>query len=371
MVKLILTMIVLNEENIIKRCILSTAAIIDAICITETGATDRTKEIILLVGKELNLPTVVISDPFKGFGKSRTISRENSIRFCRHLGWETANTYTLHLDADMILQVDPNFKKESLFLPGYDLLQTNCVMSYTNHRLDRCDTIWECLGRTHEFWSSGQVFNGESTLTTLRINDMSDGQSKGNKFERDLKLLLQDEKEGVLLDRTYFYKGQTLRDLNRYEESIIAYTSHIKIHRNPEEAYYAMYQIGYCYQQMMDKDNKFMPEAILAYLKAWHMRPTRGESLYALVKMYRETNQLNLCWLFASVGSQIPFPSKDIIFVHNNVYQYKFLMEMTIIGPYMDKVKKEQARDLCQILLKEDRVPVYVKNGIRDNLRTY
>ena len=65
-----LCMIVKNEEHIIKECLESIYKHIDRYDISDTGSTDKTKEIIKEFFDEKGVHGEVYDIPWKGFGKS-------------------------------------------------------------------------------------------------------------------------------------------------------------------------------------------------------------------------------------------------------------------------------------------------------------
>ena len=88
--------------------------------------------------------------------------------------------FLLLLDADMVLNIEPNFKKEDLQLDSYSIRQKNPEISYDNIRLIRASLPWESIGLTHEHWSC-MVENSTDQLHTLTIDDRQDGGCKENK----------------------------------------------------------------------------------------------------------------------------------------------------------------------------------------------
>ena len=67
-----LCMIVKDEEHIITTCLESIYKHIDRYDITDTGSTDKTKEIIKTFFEEKGIPGEVHEMEWLGFGKSRT-----------------------------------------------------------------------------------------------------------------------------------------------------------------------------------------------------------------------------------------------------------------------------------------------------------
>jgi hypothetical protein len=71
--KVIATIMIKNEERIIKRCIERALSIADAICISDTGSTDKTLEILAEYLPTLTIPAKVANHTWKNFGHNRTL----------------------------------------------------------------------------------------------------------------------------------------------------------------------------------------------------------------------------------------------------------------------------------------------------------
>ena len=239
-------MIVKNESKIMTRCLDSASRVIDYISICDTGSTDSTREIIEKWGAEHKIPTTVHEEPFKNFGYNRTLS----VTLAKKTYPEA--TFLLLLDADMILQVDPNFVKSSLTKDKYSFQQFDAYIKYWNVRLIRSSLDWSCIGVTHEYWDCPTPHVSDS-CPTLTIDDREDGGCKTDKFERDKRLLteaLQDKTIAVgLRSRYMFYLAQTYKDLGEYEDAIRWYGKRIRSKDTfPEETFYAQYRTGTCYE---------------------------------------------------------------------------------------------------------------------------
>uniref|UniRef100_A0A6C0BJX4 Glycosyltransferase 2-like domain-containing protein n=1 Tax=viral metagenome TaxID=1070528 RepID=A0A6C0BJX4_9ZZZZ len=331
---LCLNMIVKNESRIIKRLIDTALPIIDSYCICDTGSTDNTIEMIRNYMTEKKIPGEVFELPFRDFGYNRTESLKRAEKWGR---------YALLLDADMKLEILPDFKKSDIILDMYQIKQKNAALDYYNTRIVRTDKGITCVGVTHEYYnappgtSSGQ-------LNTLEIDDVGDGGAKSDKFERDVRLL----RKGLLEDpknvRYRFYLANSYRDLatmiegrdrelaRKYlKRAIKWYHRRIEMGGWDEELFHSCYEIGNIYRKMEKYDR-----AVYWWSEAYLHRKTRAESLYEIIKYYREKDAVHaeLAAHYYDIAKKIPYPKNDVLFVRKAVYDYLLDYECSILAYY-------------------------------------
>lgn len=401
-------MIVKNESSIIERCLNASKSIIDFISICDTGSTDNTPEIIKNWCKENNIPGTVHHEPFKNFGYNRTLAAS--------LAQETypEADYLLLLDADMVLEVQPNFDKCSLENDLYLTMQYDNQIKYWLIRLLKTSLPWKSVGVTHEYWDIDHSRLGADQLNylgtqgridSLIIYDQTDGGSRSDKFERDKQLLLEGIKdETTPLDlkvRYMFYLAQTFSCLNELEEAIKWYKKRVEAGGWVEEVYYSLLQTGSCYERLANissfnrqqlikeseenksivnqfavdnlirQEEQFFALAITYFQNAWEYRPTRAESLYHLAKMHRIKSKNNIALMYALRGKEIPFPQEDILFVDYHVYDYLFDYEISICAYYTEN-KQDLGRDAIKRLQsKIKELPLHIAETVENNLKFY
>jgi tetratricopeptide (TPR) repeat protein len=320
--KLCLNMIVKNESRIIERLLSSVLSIIDTYCITDTGSNDDTPNIIREFMKKHNKPGEVIIEPFKNFGYNRTFALQKA---------EPWGEYALLLDADMKLVISPDFNPKDLTADGYLLLQGNPSMKYYNTRIVKTNIGVKCVSPTHEYYDFPKD-SVQVKLHTLYIDDIGDGGCKADKFERDIRLLKEGLEEEPNNGRYHFYIGNSYKNIGKYEEAIDWYKKRVKIGGWHEEVFYSLYEIGNAYS-----DLKRMESAIYYWMEAWNHHPKRSESLYEIVKHYREISKHTLAQYFCDLGKSIPFPKDDVLFIKTPVYEYLFDYEQSILAYYTKK----------------------------------
>lgn len=327
--KVILNSMIKNEEKIIRRCIDSVKSLCDAFCISDTMSTDNTVNIVKeYINEHDNIPGKIYQNPWSDFGANRTISYNNSVAFCKELGWDPENTWGLLLDADMKLIVLPQFNKQDLYHDGYTIIQSNNMIDYHNTRFIKLNGMWKCVGYTHEYWTGGNDTQ-PIVKSSIYIDDIGDGGCKDDKFERDIRLLTKGIKAEPTNARYHFYLAQTLHDTQKYKESIDMYKRRIKLGGWIEETWYSYYRIAQCWLELKD-----IHKTELWANKAYDLRPSRVEPIYLLVKLFREKGQHFKAYHYYMIGKQIP-PSTDSLFVEKNISNFLLDYEYTIIQYYI------------------------------------
>ena len=349
-----------NESKIIERCIGRALKYVDAICILDTGSTDNTVDICNTFLSTCGKPFKVFVEPFKNFGYNRTVSFEVSQKLCNELEWDPNTTYAMLVDADMIIKPSDEFENFKLTLPGYTVIQQNGSIKYYNSRFLRCSYNWKCIGATHEYWSGDPV--DKIPYELFYIEDVNDGGCKSDKFERDVRLLLEDLKKDPNNGRTHFYLAQSYKDSGKFKDAIKHYKTRIKIGGWYEEVWYSYYQIGRCYEflEMFEKYECWMN-------KAFRFHPLRSEPLYHLCVFFKNKMEHHKSYHYYLKGRNIPFPKDDVLFIEHNIYNGLFDYENTIISCYICKSKQNGLSDLVHYINSKS----YFLDNVWDNLYYY
>jgi tetratricopeptide (TPR) repeat protein len=318
-VSLCLNMIVRNESKIIKRLLISVLPIIDTYVICDTGSTDDTVSIIKDFFNSRGISGEVIYEPFKNFGYNRTFALKAA---------RGKATYALLLDADMIFKIEPSFNKEVLTADSYLIIQKGSGLSYHNTRLIKLNIDAKCVGPTHEYYDLPSGSQSDK-LDSIWIDDIGDGGSKADKFERDIRLLKQGIEEEPNNGRYYFYLANSYFNTGRHEESIQYYKKRIEIGGWVEEVFYSHLNLGHAY--MTTKQDEI---AIFTWMNAYNNHSVRSETIYEICKYYRLKGMNKIAMAFCMLGKSIPYPKNDTLFIHNDVYETGFDYELSVIGYY-------------------------------------
>lgn len=323
---LCLNMIVKNESKIITRLFDSVLPIIDSYCICDTGSTDNTIQLIMDYFNSKGIKGIIVTEPFKNFCHNRNFALQSCIGM---------SDYVLLMDADMALEINQFDKYILNSSDSFYILQGNNDFYYKNMRIVKNNGLYKYVGVTHEYIDvspNNKLSNVDKK--TLFIKDFGDGGSKHDKFERDIRLLLdgiKDEPQNAV--RYYFYLANSYHDIGQFEKAISAYKKRIELGGWREEVWYSYYRIGLCYKNI-DK----MADAINMWLEGYEFYPDRLEGLYEIIKYYRINSKQklgNMIYQLAKLHLDKNSSRENYLFLHNDIYTYKLYYEYTIIAAYV------------------------------------
>ena len=347
-----LGMIVKNEVHIIKETLDSVLPYISYWVICDTGSTDGTQDLIRNYFKEKQIPGELIERPWVNFGHNRTEVFNYAVGKA---------DYVWVIDADDLLV--GKFPNTKLTDDAYDLQYKSTSIVYTRRQLFKNNLQWKYVGVLHEYADSPLINTQSELLGDYYIDSRRLGSRSldPNKYLNDAHLLEQGLVQEPNNTRYMFYLGQSYFDARQYEPALAAYTRRVAAGGWSEEVFYALYRGGQCLiylNQTTDKITEML-------LKAYHVRPTRSESLYLLLRHCRETSNFYLGYMIGKFAQMIPFPAQDKLFVEPDVYTYKILDEFSICaywcGKYQDSYKAS-----CR-LLSENLFPESSRTRILQN----
>lgn len=261
--KIVLTMIVKDEEHVIERALNSCYKMIDSYCIVDTGSTDKTKEIIKTFFDSKGIDGKIIDFEFTNFEECRN----QSIEHAKDLG-----QYGFWMDADEQLVLDKTFNKTTLNqfigINKPDQMLIPCKyggMRYSRAQFYRFDNDYYWYGPVHEVLQSKnhsknvKIDFGHMLITPDGNSWQMDDVSK--KYEGHAEILLKYQDDNDWKDpRWTFYLAQSYRDaanillqkdekdehgLKLCRKSIQYYTERTKVKTHfIEEIYYSQLMIA-------------------------------------------------------------------------------------------------------------------------------
>lgn len=353
-----LNMIVKNEEDRILRCLTSLRPYIENYVIGDTGSIDRTKDLIY---STLALPHIIYGTITDILFDDFSSARNQALTLARQ--WSDCD-YILLVDADMELMVEGDHNPfEGLTADAYEIEQRYAGISYQNVRLIRRDLLVPPMyhGVTHEYLDTSQC--RLERLFRVWFNDHADGSNRPGKFQRDIELLTGDLEKNPGNPRSVFYLAQSYRDNGQYDIAAAAYARRALMGGWDEEAWYARLQAARCLRAA-GKPMNFVGAALSAY----EHRVWRAEPLYDLAQHYRSLGQNETALLFAERGANLPYPSKDRLFVEPPVYQYGLRREISICGFYSQMPgRKKWGAEINDELTLDPTLPAEVRREAHDN----
>ncbi len=342
-----------DEERIIKRCLASCIECqdISAYCIIDTGSSDQSISIVKEFLDEHHKLYKILSKDWVNFGHNRTELYTECIKFSEQLSEK--NAYVLLLDADMLLTTYPRLN--NLIHGAYMVDHYIGDIIYKKPTLLSVKYEWVSVGEIHEYWKPKDVLK-IAYLPYARIDEMTDGYNRKDKFDRDLTILLSNDTDAN--PRTKFYIAQTLKDMGRYDEAISYYKQHLKLNSWEEERWYSMYMLAVCETKL--SDIRDIDNITRKFLDAYALRPQRAEPLYRLA-MYLISESLDdIAFIYINHAKDIELPRNDILFVERKIYSVGIpMLYVALCNTYVTKLLK--ARKFA-ITKKSDKLHVHTNN---------
>jgi tetratricopeptide (TPR) repeat protein len=362
--KVCLNMIVKNESGRILRALKSAAPYISSFVIVDTGSTDDTISMINEFFAQEKIPGRIYTAPFENWSQARNAALARARMQLGAFDWD----WLLLMDADMELVVDNRIAWEMLLdnaakAKSLDMEQRTGSLHYLNRRLMHKDAPGFYIGVTHEYLdvpAGGQVPNA-----VAHFKDHADGANRPDKYQRDVRLLLEGLKEEPKNGRYYYYLAQSYRDGNDLDNAIKWYKKRVEFGGWIEEQWSAQVNLAHCLKAKGDEAG-----FVMEMLKAYAMRPSRAESLYDLAQHFRhQDGKQNVASLFAEVGLDIP-RSNDALFVNDYAYDTGLKEEFAITGFYNEGKRKKAAKVCDWLSLNTGPYPQGRATG-RQNLYWY
>ena len=292
--------------------------------IFDTGSTDGTQQIAKDFFKKYDLiHTDIVEEPFIDFATSRNHALEAAQSLFPQA------TFMLMPDAEWYMHNTEGllgFCDEHVddCQDSYLLSIRSTTLAFFVSRLIRAHKDIHFVGAVHECLNKTTAI----TLPTdiyFEWRPSKTGQDKSaQRWKRDLDLLLKSYEKDPADPRTLFYLAQTYECLGELENAYTFYSKRSQINGWDEENFMTYMRLGGLAERIAQRDNdqNLFPLSIKQYLKAFSMRPQRAEPLIKIAQYYVDKNQMNLAFLFARRASEIPYPSHDVLFVEQSMYDF-------------------------------------------------
>ena len=259
--------------------------------------------------------------------------------------------YLLLVDADQTLERPGPLRP--LTSDAY-LLRHAGALSYAVPRLVRGDRRWWYEGSTHEYLATEGEFSQEE-MGELIVHHHGDSGTRGEKLERDIRLLERDLELRPDDDRATFYLAQTYRDAGRDGARRSSSTAAAwSLGGGTRRSSTRPIRRGCC-------TGHGDPEAAVPLLTdAYERRPTRAEPLQELARLSRLEGDYEAAYEFAERGAALEIP-EDILFVHRDAYEWGLDFELAVAAYWTGR--HAEALDLFDRLIDGGRLPGAVERG--------
>lgn len=289
-----LCMIVKNEEHVVLESLQSVLKYIDYYVISDTGSTDRTKEVIKNFFDKHNVRGEIYDTPWKNFGYNRS----EALALARGKA-----DYIWMFDADDIIEGEITFP-EKMELDGY-LLNFDRVMTYQRIQIFKGDVPWIYEGVLHEhpkcLLESAliSVIPGDYYVISRRLGARNKDPLK---YQKDAHLLEEELKNDPKNTRYMFYCAQSHLDYQNFERAEYWYVKRVEASGWDEEVYVSLLRIAYCKQKL----RKPVPEILDTLFKATLIMPKRVEGYFELARIFRLAGLYREAYEYAKIGSIMP-----------------------------------------------------------------
>jgi glycosyltransferase involved in cell wall biosynthesis/GT2 family glycosyltransferase len=351
----ILNMIVRNEEKLLPRCLESVRPFIDRWVILDTGSTDGTMKLLE------EFKQVVPGDVQQAVWKNYGANRQEALKAARK-GAQPGD-YILFIDADETLQAEPGFQWPELTADCYNIALHYGSLVYWRPGLVKAALPWEWIGVVHEYVHCGlckSILPMSGVFKQVYPEQMSAQFTQ--KYQSHVRLLLGELEKNPKDARSWFYLGQSFRELKQYDQAIKAYDRGIPYWgpNYPEEIYWSLLQIA----RMLDWRGADRLVVLEGYLRAHNNRPQRPEAAGELAKCARLLEFYDLATKIADQGRSRP-RTQDTQFVEMDWYDWKLQDEFSISAFYVGRYA--EALKSCEELLANPAVPAWEKPRIVQN----
>lgn len=312
-------LMVKNEAPIIERCLISILPIHpDLVVILDTGSSDDT---IIKAGLFLQKHKINYKIYFTQFVDFST-TRNELLNYIRQ---ESSIDYILMIDADDILDFEVGFNaqkfKEGLNKNYYQIEFKMGTVVYHLPKLISNKKNYNYVGVTHEFLTGDNFttnYNICKYFKMIQIND-SARRISGAKTNHDIELLKKgiiETTDEYLKTRYTFYLAQGYYDRRDYINATQYYLERTKMEGWNEEIFYSYYKLGLISAQIDVPD---VAKIIFYHLFAYHILPTRIESLVALKTILNKCGYTSLNDILQPIINKTPKPEFGL-FIEENKY---------------------------------------------------
>ena len=333
-----LNMIVKNESAVIERLLCSVFPFLDSYLIVDTGSADGTPEIIHQFMKGKGISGQVHFRAWINFGVNRQQALDLAVA-------NLTPNWLLFIDADEELKwTNDRWHTQMKEGMSYRIEKEHGPLRYELSNIIWAKGVrWSWHGAVHEYLDATPSLPPFDSIRGVWIHShigegaRSLGVTESQKFLKDAELLEESLRDDPSNARDRFYLAQSYRDAGDLRRAYENYGIRFGMGGWDEEVYVAQCERANLSIRLgMDHS-----QITMEHLQAYAVRPTRAEALWQLSAYCRENGKYAEGYLYSKVGKDITRPD-DILFVRNDVYEWRLLDEFSIcaywIGQYQESL---------------------------------
>ncbi len=352
-----LNMIVRNEAHVVADLLDSVAPYISSWVIVDTGSDDGTQDVIRNHMARLGIPGVLHERPWRNFGHNRT----EALGLAQGHG-----DYIWIMDADDTIEGSPDFTDLTADIYSLRFSATNEVGSRIvvwRPLIVRDGLRTRYVGVVHEnlVCDDPHVTARLEGDYSIKYRQLGARSRDPQTYMRDRDLLLAELERNPNDERAVIHLAQTYSSLGDVANALKWFARRVEMGGPPEFVFYAMYQVA----ESMTKLDASWPEVQDVLLRAWELRPSRAEPLYAIAMRYRAEQRYQLGYQFAKLAAEIPFPENETLFVNPEIYAWRATEEQAICAGFIGR--HAEAFTLFRQLLARPGVPDDARQRIAGN----
>jgi tetratricopeptide (TPR) repeat protein len=326
---LVVALMIKNEAPVIVDTLMPMVnAGIDSFLIFDTGSTDDTVAKVRQFFSDTNIDNyAIIQESFIDFAASRNRALDLVDEYFPQA------IFVLMPDAEWLLCNGKQLvdfcatHKDDVYASYLVRMVRNGNLEYYVDRLMHRASHCRFRSPVHEYLVSPSVNTIPSNIH-FEWNSTQYGDDKSrNRWKRDVGYLLKAYAQDPTDARTAFYLGQTYACLGDKDNAFRFYQLRSQLPSWAEEDYETLYRLGETVEDLSSKDTNRTtiydwPLALWYYLQAYSMRPCRIEPLIRIAQHYMRQEDYATALLFAWRAYETPYPSREILFVSKDMYNY-------------------------------------------------
>ena len=353
----------LTYDNLIHLCIMvkdagpqfesmlqENMSLIDRWTILDTGSTDGTLDVIqrLLVGKKKGH---LYQEPFLNFRDSRNRCLDLAGKTCK-FNLMLDDTYVVRGNLRKFL----NTVRGDQFADSYSLFIKSSDSQYASNRVTKSQSDLRYIFRIHEVITDKGNINvivpeSDAYIEDRRFPYME--QRTMQRKEMDLRFLYEEIEENPMEPRTYYYLGQTYNLLDQYDKAFsfflkrCEFTNSGFIQERVDAAFEAARLANF-------KLNKPWEECLALYEKAYHIDPSRPDSIYFIGLHYYMKGDMKTAFSYFERAFKLGFPS-----------HCQYSLKPTLSFHYLPKLLARMSYELEEYAIGEAAARLFLEKNPR------